>query len=134
MKATELRIENLIYNSIGKESKVIAIEFEALNDSCYSVVYPDGGYEELSHISPIPLTDEWLIKLGFKRKEKIVNEDVYIKGPLGIFPDYHIVVYYVETCKDGSHTIPITLKYVHQLQNLYFALTGEELELNTETK
>ena len=122
MKATELRLGNYV-DLFGKLAYITKSDF---SETDYGIAIESG--------KPIPITEEWLVKLGFKRKEKIVNEDVYIKGSLGIFPDYHIVVYYVDTCKDGSHTIPITLKYVHQLQNLYFALTGEELELNTETK
>ena len=34
----------------------------------------------------------------------------------------------LEGCDDGS--IGNKIKYVHQLQNLYFALTGEELILS----
>jgi hypothetical protein len=30
---------------------------------------------------------------------------------------------------NNSHWLDIEIKYVHQLQNLYFALTGEELEI-----
>jgi hypothetical protein len=31
--------------------------------------------------------------------------------------------------KDGFNLLSHTLKYVHQLQNMYFALAGEELAL-----
>lgn len=78
-------------------------------------------------ISPIPLTEEWLVKFGFvytmdydeyRYKEKthwfniqfdeIDGERIYIFG------------------KDNMSDVKI--EYVHQLQNLYFALAGEELE------
>ena len=128
MEVQELRIGNLVNHeqtthvikSIGG-SRVSSVWIRGTDKDVYN--------SSIKHIKPIPLTAEWLVRFGFERKDKIVNEDVYIKGSLGIFPDYNIVVYYVETCKDGSHTIPIVLKHVHQLQNFYFALTGEELVL-----
>lgn len=52
-------------------------------------------------LKPIPLTEEWLSRFGLN---------------------------------DNQHTritIPRNIKYVHQLQNLFFALTGEELVLKT---
>lgn len=73
----------------------------------------------LENILPIPLTEEWLLKFGFERNilEAKHNSIIYysennigIKGMLG-------------TVK------PSVCKYVHQLQNLYFALTGEELTI-----
>ena len=83
--------------------------------------------------SPIPLTEDWLLKFGFERKDSStcvqwwngINEIthdwlvdlIWLKEPERIgapnFPFY----------RNGKHTI----YYVHQLQNLYFALTGEEL-------
>lgn len=131
MEVQELRIGNLVNHeqtthvikSIGG-SRVSSVWIRGTDNDVYN--------SSIKHIKPIPLTEEWLVSFGFRRKEKIVNEDVYVKGSLGIFPDYNIVVYYVETCKDGSHTIPITLKYVHQLQNLFFCLCGEELTLSAK--
>lgn len=43
------------------------------------------------------------------------------------------IMFNTELVTDGEIIIqfrrfPIVVKYVHQLQNLYFALTGEELE------
>jgi hypothetical protein len=73
------------------------------------------GHCEWSHVEPIPLTEEWLVKFGFKPLVK----DWQIKGLI------------IHARKRGfvvNNRIPI-LKTVHQLQNLYFALTGEELTL-----
>lgn len=55
----------------------------------------------------IPLTEEWLLKFGV--------ESIY---DFKIYNDDGDVFYYAVGCE-----------YVHQLQNLYFALTGEELEI-----
>jgi hypothetical protein len=73
-----------------------------------------------SNIEPIPLTEEWLLKFGFIQKNNqffLENFRFHIEKPCNydgyIFCDNHIVL--TET------------KHIHQLQNLYFALTNEEL-------
>jgi hypothetical protein len=70
------------------------------------------------------IDESWLIRLGFKP----VSDRVYVK-------DYHygyefgITNHFV--IKNGDHFIRYKhIKYVHQLENLYFALIGEELTYN----
>jgi hypothetical protein len=84
---------------------------------------------------PIPLTEEWLLKFGFKDDNVKgyfyleLNDDLYIylnPNSMGIA---------IKNQYEGfsDHSSFIFFKYIHQLQNLYFALTGEELttqELN----
>jgi hypothetical protein len=70
------------------------------------------------YFKPIPLTEEWLFKLGF------INDRV-LEFYRNDFTDSTIIIDYNFICLLGySH---VKLKYVHQLQNLYFALTGSEL-------
>lgn len=97
---------------------------------------------------PIPLTEEWLVKLGFELESTskwksgysdIARTDkVYTTNMFGFDSSETIeidVIYNIEETElrrigvrksVGSKTIDI--KYVHTLQNLYFALTGEELQ------
>ena len=63
----------------------------------------------LREYKPIPLTEEWLVKLKMEHNESLTKGNGTYWFTL-ITP----------------HT-PIT--YVHQLQNLYHALTGEELTI-----
>ena len=91
---------------------------------------------------PIELTEEWLIKFGAFKHE--------LKGQYGykyFFPmlDYIYVIerdfnkhqshffgiQYTdcEGIEDQVFNFSFDLKYVHQLQNLYFALTGNELTI-----
>jgi hypothetical protein len=74
---------------------------------------------------PIPLTEEWLLKLGLE-KIGIWTFSLNLVGNLDL-------IYYsgekgwsigLKSYSDFSN-----LKYVHQLQNLYFALTGKELKI-----
>lgn len=104
--------------------------------------------------SGIPLTEEWLVKLGFIRykpdfRRDEVNERSYVINDC--FNDKlsdHFRIYWRSESKqrwvneiwgskgndNGSDFFIYcgnyvkSVKYVHQLQNLYFALTGEELK------
>jgi hypothetical protein len=69
--------------------------------------------------SPIPLTPELLEKCGFEYSEGWYHRKISGLN-LNILPnsDYHI---------DGEQIAP--LKSLHQLQNLYFSLTNEELQI-----
>ena len=74
---------------------------------------------------PIPLTEEWLLKFGFGYRDSISYSGWY--SP--IHAGRSIRIY-----KDGVWGYKyayseVSLVYVHQLQNLYFALIGEELEI-----
>lgn len=76
-------------------------------------------------ITPIPLTAKWLLKFGFKlvgsqTYEKTCGDDFTIK----VEDDQHCgTALFLE----GSGAIPID--FLHQLQNIVHALTGEELTI-----
>lgn len=79
-------------------------------------------------IKPIPLTEEWIVKFGFK---KIDHHRFKIQpSQYDWFYTYSIhdnaFRFYVEDTILCLNTI----FYVHQLQNLYFALNGEDLVLS----
>ena len=71
---------------------------------------------------PILLTDEWLLKFGFRN-----NAGFFTLGLLSCVESYDDQCYYFYYGKDGDNEIKI--RYVHQLKNLYFALTQKELEV-----
>jgi hypothetical protein len=101
IKAKELRIGNLV----NFDDTLLKFEFES-------------GWN-LDYIKPIPLTDEWLTKLGFE-SDGIEWFDGVIC--LGIFKDG---IYYLPT-EEIHYRVGQEFKYVHQLQNLIFAITGED--------
>lgn len=80
---------------------------------------------------PIPLTPEILEKAGFIKSPaanstyKSVPE---LKAEIH-FEDFRGGLVCVLYCSTGSF-IPNNIKYLHQLQNLYHALSGEELTIN----
>lgn len=92
----------------------------------------DGDFYHLSDIKFIPLTEEWLLKFGFERTDQKDNSN----------DDWTWLFYQKDSIYiDGSDLtietasgIVIKLEYVHQLQNLYFALTRDELTLKNNLK
>lgn len=149
MKANELRIGNYIYIDSRDELRTIV----EIRHTMVSVKYirsdtnqPHQSMVEYDRLTPITLTEEWLLKFGFA--ELLVNhgkiKDYRLNcTPPGYKHEYFFVfrfrerndedfrMYWYPQATNGSmHTFPC--KYVHQLQNLFFALTGEELTLITE--
>ena len=108
IKATDLRINNW-YLMNGRE---FYLEMHWLNQWAK-------GKLDLSKISGIPLTEEWLLKLGFEYGIKSLSRFRFEwdNGFIIIAPD------------NGSGDISVKCEYVHTFQNLYFALTGEELTI-----
>lgn len=119
MKAKELRIGNLIrYNDTKEVCRVYQLEHR------YKNVYRINGLNENPDVEPIPITEEWLLKLGFEVEKNggivFASKDDNCK--------FYVYCENNKTWKIGKYNNGFKhIYYVHQLQNLYFALTGEEL-------
>lgn len=124
IKASELRIGNFIIPVNNKISNFYTIVHGVINNSIF---IPFEGYTtKFSEIdfNPIPLTEEWLIKFGFTKDftNGFHLEDLY---SLSI----SVTKYgeFLACFNDRVLHNELKLKEVHQLQNIYFALTGKEL-------
>lgn len=129
IKATELRIGNFILDV--QDKKPCNVTIEILQEI----------YGEMNFYEPIPLTEEWLLKFGFEKvvynsDEEGYGTDYHLECSNGVFicyaDDFSLGLYTSEyDMINGLVVIPNweMTKHVHQLQNLYFALTGEELVL-----
>jgi hypothetical protein len=132
----ELRIGNLVEDHNGIRCEIYAI---ASNSVIVTGLF--GSIQRtlgICEIKPIPLTEEWLVKFGFEKKQHsflidIENEmdewcyKTYLELVEAI-DEWYCSLQYVDNCCETEHSSPMpNLKSVHQLQNLYFALTGEEL-------
>lgn len=115
MEASELRIGNLV-DYAGDTVEVEGMKYR--DEKGYQRVYLKTGGAKKDFLSPILITEEWLIKFGLEKDEGDVFHTKWFKcfiNPNGIL------------CLVGYENNHQNIKYVHQLQNLYFALTGEEL-------
>lgn len=81
---------------------------------------------------PIPITEEILLKCGFEKEEVYGCPHVvfYFRGKLmDLTLDFKLSTSHSRDYGSQSVNGSQVFKYVHQLQNIYFALTGQELEI-----
>lgn len=107
----ELRIGNYLQRLDNSAFQVTASDVPNIEDT-----------PSLLRPNPIPINPEWLQRLGFDVDDTVVSgvgksEHHFSDGSL----QYYFAI------QAGSPYV--TVKHVHQLQNLYFALTGKELTL-----
>lgn len=111
MEAKELRVGNQLIDYTAEPPLVFTLNLENW------VKIASFNYED---ILPLPVTEEWLLNAGFE----LIGPKYYTcKG-------YH----YTEikevnvTCTDGKkQRIAKDINHAHQVQNLWYALTGEDL-------
>jgi hypothetical protein len=124
MKANELRIGNML--SIPRLERELIVS--AIFKTHFVCEDKDGiRFEESIRIDyqPITITEELLLKFGFEKKMAWTFAKP-LSGNL-------VLVYYLgeKGCSIGfKNYSDFRCEYIHQLQNLYFALTGEELTIN----
>ena len=114
INAKELRIGNYVY------TKEWVIKSYGI-DGFVNII------KNIDNFKPIPLTEEWLIKLNFKYKKTEKSNSYSL--------DFFRVSFVIDGRYKGKMFISVAnlnpdvnnFLYVHQLQNLYFALTGKEL-------
>lgn len=127
MREQELRIGNWIIDCFdkrnGEEIQVDLDFLQAINNFYRSnSPYP---------MKPIPLTEEWLLKFGFKEDNRFSGLRVL---SLELEEAYVKIVYfnnrYITIEIDGNRALT-EIKYVHQLQNLVFSIDGKELVITS---
>lgn len=122
MKVQELRIGNYL-ELLGEIRKVEGIFNLPKRKEMYWIKCEGIIDTKIIHYKPIPLTEEWLLKFVFDKD----IDDFYLDINTVLFVSYNDDEF-VHLKSNHLETIA-SIKYVHQLQNLYFALTGEELML-----
>jgi hypothetical protein len=127
MKATELRIGNLIIEK-GKIKNVRSVSGENAKD--------------YSKIEPIPLTEELLLKCNKYVKWQWFGSEHW-GGYIDFVGGWKLMIRFWHgeflfeivridkklDCYVGIKKLKLKIKHFHQLQNFYFALTGEELTI-----
>lgn len=130
IKSNELRIGNLV-NLILRRTEVhlpqitpfVVSEITHFNAHLYNAEekhYEVTAFEvPIADLSPIPLTEEWLVKFSIEYTDTKTENGYRLQVGNAII-GFKDTVHYMG--QPLSH-----IRYVHQLQNLYFALTGTEL-------
>lgn len=125
MKANELRIGNFVNDNFTVECvSNIQVDLDSvIQDKHIKNVF-------IADLKPTPITAEWLIKFGFQKDENL--EEYYdSEGMFGVAlnHEFHgkkspLPLHIWDATFTGADCM-----FIHQLQNLYFALTGKELKL-----
>ncbi len=130
MKTQELRIGNAVNFT---ENNELAIVSEIDADGIKVDVGKELVWIEITSFNQILLTEEWIIRLGFKIK-KHKWSDGSISNNYFWLRDYFVLIEtdYISLARvfQGEQQFVSNIESVHQLQNLYFTLTSEELIFN----
>jgi len=127
MKANELRIGNYVHFPSISDIKFSEVEtIIKLLDGCMCVFLKNvDDVFMVEEITPIPLTAEWFTNFGFTTDDVEWNKDDF---RIGIYKSGFRCIPFNRTMS-LLYSLDIDIKYVNQLQNLYFTLTGEELTM-----
>jgi len=132
MKAEELRIGNFVksgtmHTGIGAKKGYYVIS--AIGETVAWLNESNVG-EYYKNIQSIPLTEQWMKKFGFKKRNEFCgcgindNIEVWKLDGYGFIKDISDKWFLEGYDWNTKH-----FRYVHELQNLFFALSGEELKI-----
>jgi hypothetical protein len=127
MKASELRIGN--YYMFADYNGIVYRQVQEIKHNQFGLL-SDYDIVNFEICRPIPLTEEWVLKLGFEyhsfdKNYVIKNKDGYCNSIKNNDGEWC----YNNDISDANCYFIRELKYVHQLQNLYYALNEEELTI-----
>ncbi|WP_448607605.1 hypothetical protein [Paenimyroides ceti] len=141
MKAEELRIGNYVYYN----GKIIAVTPYAIKELYYIGDSHANSSVDKRCYKPIPLSEEILLKcraikfpnkiftntfeLRLKRNKNIIISDLETPNFMVFLAEYDFENRKIEETVNVHNWDFEKNMYLHQLQNLYYALTGKELEI-----
>jgi hypothetical protein len=127
MKSTELRSGNLFMygDAIIECSPLDILELHQI----------EIAKSDSSKFQPIPLSDEkWRVCLGFKKS----NDNLWFLSIPEAKSEIHYEIKpygnFITLQSSVGEFIPNDIKYIHQIQNLFFSLFGFELERSKTSK
>lgn len=117
MKIQDLRIGNLIQDKHGNielvNQIILASDLNWINGR------PDDGF-----YLPVKITHLWALKLGFEFDMLFdVEPPIYYRPG----SSFYLCSNTLQPLNGGFPIAEYEINYVHQLQNLHYTLTGEEL-------
>lgn len=127
MEARELRIGNWITVMGSLPCQVTASHLYMMET--YEPVEPDAEADYKEMTEPIPLTEEWLVKLGFEaRTENAGNLPCFKKGRITIArwgeKKWQLWIDTIDWKNSPQH--------IHELQNFWYQYFGSDLTIKGE--
>jgi hypothetical protein len=132
MEKNELRIGNVVYDSLNQSYDIVI----GINNND-TVDFPFGLNNDISFIEGIKINSDVIKTLGFIQDKpteefyvKTYNDPLdknYIKMTMFFFNGrWTLCVIFGES----SSTVINDIKNVHQIQNAFYSVTGQELEID----
>lgn len=123
MEATELRLNNFVIY----EDEIVPVIGMENNDNGLLVKIDSNNVTDYRNLKPIALTAEWFQRLGFK---EAYRSSTRVRFELPNYCRYDFDLSSNKILQGflffGNY---IKCNHLHQLQNIYFTLTGEELKI-----
>lgn len=119
----ELRIGNFYIDICGEINKWAIYSYQ------FYAKHPLSGEDLYKDLKPIPLTPEILLKAEFVGEQFGFENCKYTNGFVSVFFNHQYKSTFFKYYEQGEKKVYRVLEYLHQLQNLYHALTGEELNI-----
>lgn len=107
---TDLRAGNFVKVFFGGKKKLLKLTL----DDLFKI--RDGALD----VFPVNIAPEWLMKFGFSHHQSFVHFKLH---PAFVVQEKEGWFFMVRTFRVNRHPV----LYIHQLQNLFYALSGEEL-------
>ncbi len=122
LQLSELRVGNFFgfqpfFTEKDKIKKVTRIKKDK--------VFIDGKWLNFSHLNLVEITEDILLHCGFTQFQWLKDASVFQCEFFKCKLDSNGLNFFSDNLKNLK-----PVKYLHKLQNLYFDLTGEELEIN----
>jgi hypothetical protein len=116
----ELRLDN--YICINNNLHPCRVKEITMSSVVVESIKENYSEPTINSMNPIPLTEEWLLKFGFYKSDNYGNDEYRLDGY-----SYFRGRFYISDCDECGEDVEIN--FVHELQNLYFALTKKELTM-----
>lgn len=126
MEAKELRVGNIVHNDYVNDTVEVSGVFSESDECWYN--YKEMSYRgPIQALNPIPITTEWLGKMGLTKnypESGCVREAFHNHSATFERREDRLFL-----CVQGEAYMK-EIHFVHEAQNLYYALIGQELTLS----
>jgi hypothetical protein len=122
LSSVQVEVAVISEDKIGYTPYILEHRVEPFEDD--RMVQMETLYKPLAELEPITLKRELLFNCGFEEKGQgrfVLNSVCLEEQDDSVF---------ILASKDDNNHHPARYKYLHQIQNLYLALEGKELEIN----
>lgn len=128
--ANELRIGNLLSSNYF-DDRIVVLQVKEIRESQIIALNKENNtispYLYDNEVKPIKLTEDILLKCGFEKRSD---------GHFNMFKQSEVDIIICNDFSswkcDGINFSVNYIKHLHQLQNLFFSLCGEELEIKLQ--